>query len=117
MKRSVWLCASAALLLLALPFILGSCVLPGTGSINVINALCWGKEITALSEYPPDTPGTNSVIYSPLEWLKGYLVTGVAPGWWMVHAVIDNGSAAAEKKVLVVLDEITSVRLRDGDII
>jgi hypothetical protein len=49
MKRSVWLLASAALLLLALPLIFEGRVVPGTGAIDVHNGLCWGKEITALS--------------------------------------------------------------------
>jgi hypothetical protein len=78
--------------------------------------LCWGKEITALYIYPDGTTNTSNQLSAPLEWFEDYQATGLEPGSWTVHAVIDSGPSWAEETVIVSADHIQQVSFYDADI-
>jgi hypothetical protein len=78
--------------------LLGSCVLPGTGTMNVRNRLS-GREITALYIYPQGDPDTQNEISSPMEYDDVHMETGLEPGMWTVKAIVDSGADTATEDV------------------
>jgi hypothetical protein len=82
---------------------LAGCVWEGTGTINVRNVLCWGREITSLYIYETGVPDANNHIGSPLGFCDTHTEYGLTPGSWTVVAEIDGGPDVAVE--VVVFDE------------
>ncbi len=99
MKKRILLSSCAAVLLVALPLLLGSCVIGDTGTIHVINYR--SESITALYVYPLGSPDTNDHISSALHTNDYHEVIGLAPGEWTVHAVFNYGAYNIEKNQTV----------------
>jgi len=116
MKGRTLVSTFAALLVLALPFILGSCVIAGTGTIHVVNWLSSG-DITSLYIYPQGQPDTRDEIGNTLHKNDFHEEIGLKPGPYTIHAVIDYGAAAAEEYVTVEEGVVHIVPIGDGDII
>jgi hypothetical protein len=116
MQRRILPSASVPILLLVVLFILGSCVLPGTATINVRNRIS-GRSITALYIYPQGAPDTRNEISSALDYDDVHVELGVAPGPVTVHAVIDSGVDVAMDHLTVVEGTIYPVWIEVGDIV
>jgi hypothetical protein len=108
---------SLLLLLVGTLVVLGSCVLPGTGSINVKNRLSGGKVITDLYIYPTGSPDTSSDLGGTLAYNETHAVLGVAPGPTTVHVIIDSGAAEAEETLTVEEGTWYPVWIGDSDIL
>ncbi len=116
MKTSPWRTVSFLLLLAGALFLFGSCVLRGTGTINVRNNLSGGRQITALYIYPTGSPDSSNEIDEPLLHDEVHWEYLVAPGPTTVHAVLDSG-AHAEESVTVKENTIYPLLISDIDIL
>jgi hypothetical protein len=96
--------------------LLGSCVLPGTGTINVRNRLGGDRQITALYIYPTGTPDTVNEISSALDYNDLHSEIGVDPGAWTIEAIVDGGPDKAIEDVIIEDGVIEVVWIIDSDI-
>jgi hypothetical protein len=97
--------------------ILGSCVLPGTGTANVRNRLSGDRQITALYIYPTGSPDTDSEISSPMDYNDVHSEIGLDPGAWTIEAVVDSGAATAVEDIVIEDGVIDVVWIVDSDIV
>ncbi len=113
MKKRILLSACAVLLLVALPLILGSCVIGNTGTIHVINYR--SDSITSLYVYPQGSPDTHDHLSSTLYTDDYHEVIGLEPGPWTIHAVLENGAGHIEKNQTVEERTVHFVAFVNGD--
>jgi hypothetical protein len=112
MKKLFPILALAAIAVL----VLGSCVLPGTGTANVRNRMTGGKLITALYIYPTGTPDTDNEISTPLDYNDVHSEIGLDPGPWTVEAIVDDGAATALEDIVIEDGTIDVVWIYDSDL-
>lgn len=113
MRRTIGVIAAIATAAL----LLGSCVLPGTGTINVRNRLTGDRQITALYIYPTGSPDTANEISSPMDYDDVHSEIGLDPGPWTVESIVDGGAASAIEEVNVEEGTIDVVWIVDSDLI
>jgi hypothetical protein len=69
--------------------LLGSCVLPGTGTIHVKNRLSDQKDIARLYIYPTGSPDTQ-IDHGTLSYNETHDEIGLEPGPWTVECVVEG---------------------------